>query len=246
MTRIRLEGYILDTDARQLTRGGSPVPLAPKVLELLNFLITRRPNAIAKAAIHEHLWPGTYVAQVNLPVLVHRLREALADDPRDPRFVRTVARFGYAFCGNAWVEGEGSALECPFEYCVEFAGQVICLRPGDNLLGRTHDAVVRVDQTSVSRRHALIRISESGATIQDCGSRNGTFRGKNRVTEPVALGDGDRILLGTAVLTFRCRRREDTGADDSARRPTTPVIVDPENAEATPASGPTSRPASQS
>jgi len=34
---------------------------------------------------------------VNLPVLIHELREALEDDPHEPAFLRTVTRFGYAF-----------------------------------------------------------------------------------------------------------------------------------------------------
>ncbi len=231
MARIRLEGFILDTEARQLTRGGRPVHLAPKALELLELLVARRPNAVAKTAIHEQLWPDTFVAEVNLPVLIHRLREALEDDPRDPRFVRTVTRFGYAFCGNAWVESEGGPSESPFEYRIAFGGKEVPLRIGDNLLGRTHDAAVRVDQTSVSRRHAVIRISDGGATLEDCGSKNGTFRGKDRVAAPVALQDGDRILLGAALLIFRCFRRETVGPDDPASRPTTPLAVEPERPE---------------
>lgn len=229
MTRIRLEGYLLDTEARQLFRGDRPVHLAPKALELLELLVERRPSAVSKSAIHGRLWPDTFVAEVNLPVLIHRLREALEDDPRDPRFVRTVTRFGYAFCGTAWLEAEGPYGNA-FEYRVLFASREVLLRPGENLIGRTYDAAVRVDQTSVSRRHALIRISETGATIEDCGSKNGTFVGNQRVTGQVALQDGDRILLGTALLVFRCYPREAAGGDgDLARRPTTPLTVDPED-----------------
>ena len=228
MTRIRLEGYVLDTEARQLLRAGRPVHLAPKALELLELLVERRPNAVSKTTIHDRLWPDTFVAEVNLPVLIHRLREALEDDPRDPRFVRTVTRFGYAFCGNAWLESEGPGAGGGFEYRVVFASKEVLLRPGENLLGRTYDAAVRVDQTSVSRRHAVIRISEAGATIEDCGSKNGTFVGNDRVTRQTALRDGDRILLGAALLVFRCYRRETAGGDaDPASRPTTPLAITP-------------------
>src|SRR5512137_906800 len=164
MARIRLEGFVLDTEARQLLRGGRAVHLAPKALELLELLVERRPNAVSKTTIHERLWPDTFVAEVNLPVLIHRLREALEDDPRDPRFVRTVTRFGYAFCGNAWLESEGAGPRGgAFEYRVVFASKEVLLRPGDNLAGRAYEAAVRIDQTSVSRHHALIRISEAGA-----------------------------------------------------------------------------------
>jgi DNA-binding winged helix-turn-helix (wHTH) protein len=228
MARIRLEGFTLDTEARQLLRGGQPVHMAPKALELLELLVQRRPSAVSKTTIHDRLWPDTFVAEVNLPVLIHRLREALDDDPRSPRFVRTVTRFGYAFCGSAWVESESGGPTELFEYRVAFCGTETVLRTGENLMGRTLDAAVRVDQTSVSRRHALIRISEAGATLEDCGSKNGTFKGAERVTSPVALQDGDRILLGAAQLVFRCLRRETVGPDDSSLRSTVPLIVDPE------------------
>jgi DNA-binding winged helix-turn-helix (wHTH) protein len=229
MARIRLEGYTLDTEARQLQKGGRPVHLAPKALELLELLVLRRPSAVSKATINERLWPGTYVAEVNLPVLIHRLREALEDDPRDPRFVRTVTRFGYAFCGNAWLESDGTGPGSHgFEYRVVFAQKEVVLRSGDNLLGRTYEAAVRVDQTSVSRRHAIIRVAEAGATLEDCGSKNGTFVGNQPVTRQTTLQDGDRILLGAALLVFRCYRRETAGGDaDPASRPTTPLVTTP-------------------
>ena len=46
------------------------------------------------------LQPSTFVTDANLAVLVAELRRALHDRPRAPRFVRTVHRFGYAFCGQ--------------------------------------------------------------------------------------------------------------------------------------------------
>jgi len=224
MTRMRLEGFVLDAEARQLLRDGRPVHLAPKALELLELLIDRRPNAVSKSTIHDRLWPETFVAEVNLPVLIHRLREALGDDPRDPRFVRTVTRFGYAFCGPAWIEGDGAGAAVEYEYRVIVGSKEFVLQGGENLLGRAHDAAVRVDQTSVSRRHAVIRVTENGATIADCASKNGTFVGSQRVSSPTALQDGDRILLGAALLVFRSFRREH-GSDETetGSRPTTPL-----------------------
>ena len=217
MTRIRLEGFVLDTEARQLLRGGRPVHLAPKALELLELLVERRPNAVSKATVHDRLWPDTFVAEVNLPVLIHRLREALDDDPRDPRFVRTVTRFGYAFCGRAWVESEGPGpVGSPFEYRVLFGSKEVLLRPGENLLGRTYDATVQVDQTSVSRRHAVIRINELGATLEDCGSKNGTLLNGHRIETPQRLFDGDTIHLGRARLVFEAFSSEVPTASASA------------------------------
>jgi DNA-binding winged helix-turn-helix (wHTH) protein len=221
--RVRFGSFVLDSEARQLERGGHPVHLTPKALELLELLVERRPNAVSKAEIHDRLWPSTFVADVNLPVLIHDLREALEDGPHDPAFLRTVTRFGYAFCGTARPEPEAPewAAQCPYEHRLIWGVREIALQPGDNLLGRTHDATIWVDHSSVSRRHALLRVSEDGATLEDCGSKNGTFLGADRVVEALPLKDGDRILLGSALLVFRSFPRDRTStATDAGASPT--------------------------
>ena len=65
--RVRFGSFVLDFEARQLERGGHPVHLTPKALELIELLVERRPNAVSKAEIHDRLWPDTFVADVNLP-----------------------------------------------------------------------------------------------------------------------------------------------------------------------------------
>jgi DNA-binding winged helix-turn-helix (wHTH) protein len=224
--RVRFGSFVLDSEARQLDRGGHPIHLTPKALELIELLVDRRPNAVSKAEIHDRIWPDTFVADVNLPVLVHELREALEDDPHEPVFLRTVTRFGYAFCATARPEPEAPewAARCPFEYRLIWGVREIALQPGDNLLGRTHDATIWVDHSSVSRRHSLLRVSEDGATVEDCGSKNGTFLGGDRVVGPVRLRDGDRILLGSALLVFRSFPKDRTSTEtDAGARPTAPL-----------------------
>jgi len=219
--RIRFGTFVLDYGARQLVRGGRPVHLTPKALDLLQLLVERRPAALSKAEIHNRLWPNTYVAEVNLPVLVHELRRALRDDPHDPHFLRTVTGFGYAFCARARPQPESPewATAGPFEYRLIWGVREIALQPGDNLLGRTHDATVWVDHSSVSRRHALLRVTEEGVTIEDCGSRNGTFVGGNRIAGPTLLRDGDHVLLGSTLLVFRSFARDETSSAADATRP---------------------------
>jgi DNA-binding winged helix-turn-helix (wHTH) protein len=97
---IRFGRFTLDERARQLLRGTQPVHLSPKAFDLLALLVRRRPEAIAKAEIHERLWPDTFVSDINLAVLIAEIRAALGEVARHPRFVRTVHRFGYAFSGT--------------------------------------------------------------------------------------------------------------------------------------------------
>ena len=93
--------FELDQERRQLLRTGEPVPLEPKAYELLSLLLERRPRALSRAQIRDVVWAGTYVSESTLGVVVNAIRQALGDDAREPRFIRTVHGFGYAFCGEA-------------------------------------------------------------------------------------------------------------------------------------------------
>jgi pSer/pThr/pTyr-binding forkhead associated (FHA) protein len=55
----------------------------------------------------------------------------------------------------------------------------------------------------VSRRHARIVVAGGQATLEDLGSKNGTFLRGKRLTSPAVLSDGDEILLGRVPMTFR-------------------------------------------
>lgn len=217
--RLRFGEFVLDDAARQLSRDGSPVHLTPKALELLEFLVERRPRAVSKEELHEQLWPDTHVTGANLPVLIHEVRDALGDDPHEPHWVRTVARFGYSFCGEVKPDAVEAADEFPWDCRILWGGREILLRVGENVLGRAHDAAVWIDDSSVSRRHALIRISEEGATLEDSESRNGTFRRGQRVDGTVALEDGDEFVLGGVLLTFRMFHRSGEAATGQSTAP---------------------------
>jgi len=86
---------------------------------------------------------------------------------------------------------------------VLWESRTITLREGDNIIGRDEGAAVRVDSSNVSRQHARIRVSGATATIEDLGSKNGTFVGEGRVESPRLLEDGDEIRVGSARMIFR-------------------------------------------
>jgi TolB-like protein/DNA-binding winged helix-turn-helix (wHTH) protein/Tfp pilus assembly protein PilF len=96
-TQVPFGDFMLDLDSRELRRGGEPLKLSPKALQLLEILATNRPKAFSKAELQDRLWPGTFVVEKNLANLVTEIREALGDKPSEQRFIRTVPRYGYAF-----------------------------------------------------------------------------------------------------------------------------------------------------
>ena len=97
MTTVSFGAFVLDLDTRELRRGSEFVPLTPKAYQLLEVLVANGPKALSKSALQERLWPDTFVLEKNLVNLVAEIREALGENATNPRFVRTVPRFGYAF-----------------------------------------------------------------------------------------------------------------------------------------------------
>ncbi len=119
--------------------------------------------------------------------------------------IRTAHGFGYAFCGEATTlptraTGTGSTL------VLARVGQA-ALSPvgGEHVVGRDPDVEVRLDASTVSRRHARLVVTAEGTVLEDFGSKNGTFRGSERVTSPVQLADGDSIRIGSLLVTFHVR-----------------------------------------
>jgi FHA domain-containing protein len=157
---------------------------------------------LSKVALQEHLWPDTFVVEKNLVNLVAEIREALGEHSAHPRFIRTVHRFGYAFR-----EETKAADRPPRRHSVRFrlvwkhgrAG----IGDGEHVLGRDPDLELFLDSPSVSRRHAMIRINAGTATVEDLGSKNGTFVADRRIESATPLADGDVIRVGTVLVTFK-------------------------------------------
>jgi DNA-binding winged helix-turn-helix (wHTH) protein len=200
---------VLNLETRQLLRDGTEVHLSPKAFQLLAILVERRPAALSKAALQEHLWPATFVAEANLPNLIGEIRAAIDDDPRSPRFIRTVSRFGYAFSAEADCPTPG-APEATHEFKLVRDGQHQLLCEGENLIGRTARIGSWFDSISVSRRHARIIVDGDSASVEDLGSKNGTYVDEVRITVATPLASGSRIRFGSIAVTFRIDVLDDT------------------------------------
>jgi len=88
--RLKFGDCVLDLRARQLERADKVVPLEPKMYDLLDVLIRRRPAVVTNNELDEFLWPEVYVARTSLTRLVSELRAVLGDTPRDSHIIRTV------------------------------------------------------------------------------------------------------------------------------------------------------------
>jgi DNA-binding winged helix-turn-helix (wHTH) protein len=193
----------LTREARLLRRKGEAVPLSPKAFELLTLLVDERPRAFTKQKLHELLWPDTFVSDASLHNLVAELRAALGDEPRNPRFIRTVHRYGYAFQGQVIDSDPSDGLRGETGGSLFWGSRELALAPGENLLGRSTECQVSLGSSTVSRHHARILLAEGRAMLEDLGSKNGTLLNGTKVDQAVPLQDGDEIRLGSVELTFR-------------------------------------------
>jgi len=199
---VRFGDCVLATDRRELLRGGQPVALTGKAYQLLELLLEKRPSAVAKAEIQKRLWPATFVSEVNLATLVFEIRRAIGDTTQRPRYLRTLRGFGYAFCGEA--SAQEPATPSRAVVCRLFWGdREVSLEAGETILGRSRDAGVWIDSSTVSRHHARIVVREEGATLEDLGSKNGTFLKGRRLDFPAKIEDRDEFLVGSVRIRFR-------------------------------------------
>jgi DNA-binding winged helix-turn-helix (wHTH) protein len=201
--QMRFGEFVLDTDTRELLRQSAPVHLSPKAFQLLELLLAARPKALAKDTLHHRLWPDTFVVEANLSNLVGELRAAIGDDPRKPRFVRTVHGFGYSF--REVPRSMSTALEQSptVLYQLIWRGGRAMFGEGEHVLGRDPSLELCVDSSSVSRRHARLRIGGGEVVLEDLGSKNGTFLNGQRLTRAVPLSDRDQLRVGSVTLKFR-------------------------------------------
>jgi DNA-binding winged helix-turn-helix (wHTH) protein len=202
--RVGFGDFLFDGEAHELRRGAEAVGLSPKAFQLLALLLGACPRALSKQELHDHLWPEAHVTHTSLPRVVNELRRAIGDDPKEPRYVRTVHSYGYAFKADAEVTREAGTpgAGAPVPFSLLWGGRQISLPEGETVIGRDPGCTVRIDSPKVSRQHARIRVTRAGATIEDLGSKNGTRLQAREVEGEVPLTDGDEIEIGPAQLLF--------------------------------------------
>jgi DNA-binding winged helix-turn-helix (wHTH) protein len=102
--RFRFGPFLVSPAHRVVKRGDADVPMIPRYFDLLVLLVTHRHRAVTRQEIFDRVWTDVVVSDGALSQAVRTIRRSLGDDPRDPQFVRTVARHGYQFVFAGVVE----------------------------------------------------------------------------------------------------------------------------------------------
>jgi DNA-binding winged helix-turn-helix (wHTH) protein/Tol biopolymer transport system component len=97
MPRYAFGPFVLDTEARLLSRDAEPIPLVGRAIDTLIYLVKERGRLIDKDELLAHVWAGTLVEEANLSQAISTIRKLLGDNPKERRFVATIAGRGYQF-----------------------------------------------------------------------------------------------------------------------------------------------------
>ena len=202
--RLHIGRFTLDSERRQLLMGSREIHLQPKAFRLLCALIEARPNALSKDKLLEALWPGAFVTEGNLTVLINEIRDALGDEPRTPRFIRTHQRYGYAFIAEAVEVSPACAVRrVTSDHWLLLDRHWVELPPGEVVVGSDPRCQVRLDLPGIAPQHARLTVDEGGVTLEDLGSDEGTSKRGKPVTSGVALKDGDQLRFGSVAALYR-------------------------------------------
>src|SRR5258708_4598247 len=99
MKLYQVEDFEVSLDHREVRRNGEPLRLRPMTFDLLAYLISQRDKVLSKEELIRKIWKGIRVRETSLMQWGGELRKARDDDPRQQRFIKTVAKTGYRFVG---------------------------------------------------------------------------------------------------------------------------------------------------
>lgn len=165
--------FQLNADTRELTRAGVAVSLEPQTFDLLLTLIANQDTVLSKNDLADAVWHGRYTSDAAIASGIKSARQALGDDGKTQRYIKTVHGIGYRFVGEIRPRHSTAAVkqEAPKERAaeLEFADSrpVIVVTPFEDTEepasilagGLTHDVTV-----GLSRLRWLKVISWASAT----------------------------------------------------------------------------------
>ncbi|MBX7173497.1 MAG: winged helix-turn-helix domain-containing protein [Pyrinomonadaceae bacterium] len=93
------EEFRLDAKSHRLFRRAEDelVPLTPKAVELLIYLVENAGRVLSKSELIDKVWDNSFVEEANLSQTIFVLRKTLGEDNKKPRFILTVPNRGYQF-----------------------------------------------------------------------------------------------------------------------------------------------------
>lgn len=98
--KFQFDEFQLDPGKFELRRAGDPVKVEPQVFSLLVLLLEHRDRLVTKDEIVHHVWGGDAVSDASIASRVRLARQAIGDDGRVQKYIRTVHGRGYRFIAD--------------------------------------------------------------------------------------------------------------------------------------------------
>jgi DNA-binding winged helix-turn-helix (wHTH) protein len=140
LPRYRFGPFVVSPAHRTLRCDHAEVPLIPRYFDLLILLLAERHRVVDRQEIFDRVWTDVVVSDGALSQAIRTIRRSLGDDPRAPRFIRTVSRHGYQFVSREVCEelddGPFDSVEPPSEAQDAPAAPPAEADPRDALLAR--------------------------------------------------------------------------------------------------------------
>ena len=94
---LQIDNFNFDFESMRFAKAGILIELSKTEQRLLYLLVTNRGNTVKRSRLLEQVWPdGTeFVDENALSVVISRLRNKLEDDPKNPKYIKTVYGTGY-------------------------------------------------------------------------------------------------------------------------------------------------------
>lgn len=197
----------LDTESCELTRAGAPVPIEPRVFELLAYLVARPERVVSKDELNDAIWNGRFVSDAALSSCIKSARRAIGDDGKTQSLIRTMHGRGFRFVGVAVddtpaEEVDSAARDRP----------VVAVTPFENLSGDPGEDYfaegITADIIATLARHRWLSVVSRNTILQFKGRAVGISEivretGAHYVVEGSVRRVGSRVRVGTQLIDAR-------------------------------------------
>ncbi|CAM2064283.1 Winged helix-turn-helix domain-containing protein [Sulfidibacter corallicola] len=95
MPAYAFDDFVFLTESDRLIKNGSSIKIRPQTCRLLALLIQRKGEVVSREDLVRDIWDGAYVNDQTVFQGINQLRNVLGDDPKAPKYLKTLPRKGY-------------------------------------------------------------------------------------------------------------------------------------------------------
>jgi TolB-like protein len=215
--KFNFDNHILDTDRRELRRDGGLVAMQPQVFDLLVHLLMHRDRVVTRDDLIALVWGGRIVSDSTLDSRINAARNAVGDNGKEQRLIRTIPRKGIRFVGvvNAPSNAQTTSLaetEQPRSALALPDRPAIAVLPFDNMSGEREqeyfsDGISEDIITALSKLRWFFVIARNSSF---------TYKGKPVHMRQVASELGVRYVVEGSVRRSGDRVRITAQLNDTA------------------------------